>query len=130
MGVVDMVNEALRADHFETVTEERARHMYDALCQACERRADGLTDPDQMLIRDVAYAEQIKGLLEKDVMERGIGQERYNGRQKYWQDNKSVAQIRAWSDQQRKHLSELRLTPCRRGAQQVSIDDEFDSFED
>ena len=63
-----------------------------------------------------------------DVNERGIGSERSNGRQKYWQENKSVAQVRAYAEQQRKHLSELRLTPNSRKAAPVMIDDEFANF--
>lgn len=123
-----MVNDALRDEHFIMITDEEARHAYDYLCRACDSRPDGLTDADQMLISDYAYAEQIKRKLMADVAERGIGQERYNGRQKYWQENKSVAHVRAYSDQQRKHLAELKLTPRGRGAQQVSIEDDFDNF--
>ncbi len=124
-----MVNEALRGEHFGTITDERARHVYEYLCAACDRRPDGLTDADQMLIADYCYAEQVKAMLQRDIAERGIGQERYNGRQKYWADNKSLAHYRAYSDQQRKHLAELKLTPRGRGAQQVTIDDDFDSFD-
>ena len=124
-----MINEALREEHLARINGDRARAMYDRLCDACDRRPDGLTDADQMIVADICYEEQIKEMLEKDISERGIGQERSNGRQRYWQDNRSVAQYRAYSDQQRKQLAELRLTPVRRGAQQVSIEDEFDSFD-
>lgn len=123
-----MVNEALREEHFERITDEKARSMYDYLCDACEKREDGLTDPDQMLVADIAFAEQVKGMLMADIAERGIGKEQRNGRQTYWQDNKSLAHFRAYSDQQRKHLSELKLTPARRRAEQVEITDDFDSF--
>lgn len=123
------MNEGLRAEHFERITDERARHMYDSLCDACERREDGMTDPDQMLVADIAYAEQVKGLLMADIAARGIGKEQRNGRQTYWQDNKSLAHYRMYSDQQRKHLSELKLTPARRKAEPIEIDDDFDSFD-
>ncbi len=123
-----MINETLREEHFGQITDEKARHMYDYLCDACEKREDGLSDPDQMLIADVAYAEQIKEMLKRDIAARGIGQERLNGRQRYWQDNKSLAHFRAYADQQRKHLSELKLTPARRQAEQVEISDDFDDF--
>ena len=123
------MNNALRKEHFLRITDKRARHMYDRVCDACDRRTDGLTDPDQMIVADICYEEQIKEMFQKDIAERGIGQERSNGRQRYWQDNKSIAQYRAYSDQQRKQLAELRLTPARRGAQQVTIEDEFDSFD-
>ena len=124
------MNEELRAEHFERITDERARRVYDYLCDACDGRPGGMTDADQMLIADIAFAEQMKGLYAQDIAERGIGQERYNGRQKYWQENRSPAQIRALSEQQRKHLAELRLTPNGRKAAAVEIDDDFDKFPD
>lgn len=123
------MNEEIRAEHFERITDERARRMYERLCEACEKRAGGMTDPDQMLVGDVAMAEQIKQLLIEDIAQRGVGSERWNGRQKYYQENKSLAQLRAYSDQQRKHLAELRLTPNGRRAAAVPIEDEFDSFQ-
>ena len=89
-----------------------------------------MTDADQMMVGDVAYAEQLKQMLIADVAARGIGQERRNGRQVYWQENKSPAQIRAISEQQRKHLAELKLTPAKRQAAAVEINDDFDSFPD
>ena len=123
-----MVNEALREEHLAQMNSERARAMYDRLCDACDRRTDGLTDADQMIVADICYEEQIKEMFQKDIAERGIGQERSNGRQRYWQENKSPAQIRALSEQQRKHLSELKLTPAGRKAASVEIDDDFDAF--
>ena len=124
-----MINEAMREEHMARIQSERARAMYDRLCAACDRRPDGITDPDQIIVADICYEEQIKEMLTEDIGKRGIGQERSNGRQRYWQDNKSLAHFRAYSDQQRKQLSELRLTPVRRGAQQVTIEDDFDSFD-
>lgn len=124
------MNEALREMHFERITDEKARQVYDYLCDACDRRTGGITDADQMLVSDYAYAEQVKGVLVDDIAQRGIGQERYNGRQKYWQDNKSLAHMRSYCDQQRKLLAELRLTPNGRRAESVDIDDDFDSFPD
>lgn len=124
------MNEEIRAEHFERITNEKARAMYDRICDACERRPGGMTDPDQLLVGDVAYAEQVKQMLMDDIEKRGLGQERSNGRQRYWQENKSPAQLRAYCDQQRKHLAELRLTPSGRKAASVEIDDEFESFPD
>lgn len=124
------VNTGLKKEHWTRITNPDARRMYGRLCEACEKRAGGITDADQMIVADVAYAEQIKGLLQKDIAERGIGQERYNGRQKYWAENKSLAQLRAFTESQRKLLAELRLTPNGRRAASVEIDDEFDSFPD
>ena len=123
------MNTGLKREHFKKITDPIARRMYNRLCDACERRPDGMTDPDQMLVADVAYAEQLKQLLIRDVEERGIGQERRNGRQVYWQENKSPAQLRAYTEQQRKHLGELKLTPAKRQAVTVEIDDEFENFQ-
>ena len=124
------MNTALKKENFKLITDAAARRMYNRLCAACESRPDGMTDADQMLIADVAYAEQMKQQLMADVNERGIGQERYNGRQRYWQENKSPAQIRQLSEQQRKHLNELRLTPRGRRAAAAEYEDDFDRFPD
>ena len=124
------MNNTLRKEHYQRITDKRARHMYDRLCDACEKRPDGMTDADQMMVADVAYAEQIKQLLMDDIEQRGLGEECRNGRQKYWRDNKSPAQLRAYTEQQRKHLAELKLTPCKRQAAAIEIDDEFESFPD
>ena len=123
------MNEALRDQHFERIKDEKARCMYDMLCAACEQRKEGLTDPDQMLVADAAMAEQIKQRLMDDIAARGIGQERTNGRQRYWQENRSVAQLRSYADQQRKQLAELRLTPQSRKAEAIALKDDFDDFE-
>ena len=69
-------------------------------------------------------------MLQADIAARGIGCERRNGRQIYWQDNKSLAHFRAYCDQQRKHMAELKLTPNGRKAASMEINDEFDSFPD
>ena len=124
------MNEELRERHFERITDEKAQAMYDMLCDACEKRPGGMSDPDQLLVADIAYAEQVKQMLMEDIKTRGLGQERWNGRQKYWQDNKSPAQLRAYCDQQRKHLAELKLTPAGRKAASMDIDDGFDDFPD
>ena len=124
------MNKSLRKEHFLRITDSRARHMYDRLCTACEKRQEGMTDPDQMLVADIAYAEQVKQMLQEDIEKRGIGEERRNGRQVYWADNKSIPQLRACSEQQRKHLAELKLTPGGRKAPPVEVDDDFDTFPD
>ena len=124
------MNEKLRKEHWQRITDPKARGRYSLLCDACEKRADGLTDADQMLVADVAYAEQIKQMLMDDIAARGIGTERSNGRQRYWQDNKSIAQLRAYTEQQRRLLAELRLTPNGRKAATVNIDDDFENFPD
>ena len=124
------MNTGLKKEHWARITDPDARRMYGRLCDACERRAGGITDADQMIVADICYAEQIKTMLQRDIAERGIGQERYNGRQKYWAENKSLAQLRGFTESQRKLLAELRLTPNGRRAASVEIDDDFDSFPD
>ena len=125
-----MINEELRESCFGRVTDEKARRVYDLICDACETRENGMTDADQMLVGDYAYAEQIKQMLQDDISERGLGQERSNGRQRYWQENKSPSQFRAYCEQQRKILAELRLTPAGRKAEKVDLGDDFDDFPD
>lgn len=122
------MNETLKAQHMQTITETNAVAVYEALCAACETREGGMTEADQMLVADIARTEQIKQALIADIAARGIGQERYNGRQKYWQENKSVAQVRGCAEQQRKHLAELRLTPNSRRAAPVTLEDDFATF--
>ena len=123
------MNNTLRKEHFERIQDKRARHMYDRLCDACEKRPEGLTEPDQMLVADIAYAEQMKQMLMDDIAQRGLGCERSNGRQRYWQENKAVGHERSSAEQQRKLLAELRLTPSARKAAPMSIDEgDFDSF--
>ncbi len=122
------MNEDLRNRHMLTITEDNAIELYDRLCLACDKREGGITDADQMIVADAARMEQMKQALLADIAERGVGEERYNGRQKYYQENKSVAQLRAYMEQQRKHLSELRLTPNSRKAASVLLGDEFDEF--
>ena len=124
------MNTAMKREHFKRVTDVAARKMYNRLCAACEKRPDGMTDPDQMLVADIAYAEQLKQILMNDIELRGVGCERANGRQRYWAENKSISQLRACSEQQRKHLSELKLTPSGRKAQVTEVDDDFDTFPD
>lgn len=124
------MNTGLKKEHWTRITDLDARRMYGRLCDACERRPGGITDADQMIVADVAYAEQVKTVLQKDIAERGIGKEVRNGRQSYWQDNKSLAHYRAYCETQRKLLAELRLTPNGRKAASVDLDDDFDSFPD
>ena len=124
----DRMNTGLKKEHWQRITDPDARRMYGRLCEACEKRAGGITDADQMIVADISYMEQIKGILQQDIAERGIGKEVRNGRQTYWQDNKSLAHLRAYSESQRKLLAELRLTPNGRKAASVEIDDEFDAF--
>ena len=61
------MNSAMKREHFKRITDVMARKMYNRLCAACEKRPDGMTDPDQMLVADIAYAEQLKQMLQADI---------------------------------------------------------------
>ena len=123
------MNAEMKEEHFRRIESEAARAMYERLCDACDQRPGGMSPAEQMMVADIAYEEQVKQLLMDDIVRRGLGQERYNGRQKYYQENRSPAQYRAFCDQQRKQLAELRLTPASRKAEQIQIEDDFDAFE-
>lgn len=118
----------MMALHYQRITDERARTMYAALCEACDRREGGMTDAEQMLVSDAAMAEQIKQILLDDIAKNGVGKERSNGRQKYYQENKSVSQLRAYAEQQRKILAELRLTPGSNKAESIPLGDALADF--
>ena len=102
--------------------------MYESLCAACEKRPEGLSDQDQMMVADITTMEKLKQQLYDDIRKRGVVEDFRNGRQRMMRDNKSVQNVRMLMDQQRKHLAELRLTPNSRKAAQVSLDDGFDDF--
>lgn len=123
------MNARLREEHFETLASPIAKEAYDMLLDACEKREGGATDADQMLIYNYARAEDIKQICIEDMAKHGLGTERYNGRQHYFQENKAIGHERASAEQQRKILVELRLTPQARKALPVSIDeDAFENF--
>ena len=113
-----MIDESLRKEHFEIIQDDKARKMYDYLCMECEKRTGGMIGADQLLVYDVAYMEQVKTMLRESIAQKGIGKE-----------VKSLQQFRSYCDQQRKLLSELKLTPTGRKAAESSADDEFDAFD-
>ena len=119
----------IRDRDFAVVTDERARDIYDRLCAACDAREGGMTVADQQVIGDYARAEQLKYLLDADILERGIGKERHNGRQSYWEENKSLARRQSTIEQQRKLLAELKLSAQSRKADVAPVVvDDFDEF--
>ena len=122
------MNKELKAQHMETITDPRAVQVYGWLCDACERREGGMTNADQMLVASIARCEQVQQALIADIKERGIGKEYSNGRQKYYQENKSIAKMFASAEQQRKLMAELRLTPSARKATPVTPEDDFDGY--
>lgn len=123
------MNQELRQQHIGTLKWAAAIDAYDRLCSICDAREGGMTDADQMLVYSYARAEDIKQMCIDDIAQRGLGCERSNGRQRYWQENKAVGHERSSAEQQRKLLAELRLTPSARKAAPMSIDEgDFDSF--
>lgn len=123
------MNADLREEHFKTLIDPLAKEAYDLLLDACEKREGGATDADQMLIYAYARSEDIKQICIEDMAKNGLGKERYNGRQHYFQENKAIGHERAAAEQQRKILNDLRLTPLARKALPVSIDeDQFENF--
>lgn len=123
------MNEQLKNHHFEMLTDEHARHVYDMLAEACDGRANGLTDADQLLIADYCFAEQMKAQLKADIAERGIGKMCHNGRQTYWKTNESIKECRDQVKLQALLLGELKLTAKARKAEPAEVGDDFDSFE-
>lgn len=123
------MDERIRERDFAVVTDARARDIYDRLCAACDAREGGMTVADQQVIGDYARAEQLKYLLDADILERGIGKERHNGRQSYWEENKSIARRQSTIEQQRKLLAELKLSAQSRKADVAPVVvDDFDEF--
>lgn len=123
------MDQVIRERDFRVITDERARDIYDRLCAACDAREGGMTVADQQVIGDYARAEQLKYLLDADILERGIGKERHNGRQTYWEENKSLSRRQATIEQQRKLLAELKLSAQSRKADTAPVVvDDFDEF--
>ena len=122
-----MMDEALMRAHMDALRHECARAMYARLCAACEKREGGLAACDQDMIFDACYAEDVKQALREDIRSRGVVATVYNGRQKYAKENKSVTQLRAYTDAQRKLFGELRITPAKRGAPETE-GDAFDAL--
>ncbi len=122
------MNDEMRKTHMEQITDPVAIAMYDRLCEACEKRPEGMGDQDQMLICDIAQMEQMKQQLYEDIRKRGVVENYHNGRQRCMRENKSIQSSRMLMDQQRKHLAELKLTPNSRKAAPVPLNDGFEDF--
>lgn len=129
------MNEAMKKEHLQQLADPdtgqiagRLVRMYESLCAACEKRPEGLSDQDQMMVADITTMEKLKQQLYADIRKRGVVEDFRNGRQRMMRDNKSVQNVRMLMDQQRKHLAELRLTPNSKKAAPVTLDDGFDDF--
>lgn len=126
-----VIDEELRREHMERLDEcAPAIRLYDRLCQVVADRPEGIDAAAQHIVAQLAELERIAELAREDVRQKGIRDKYRNGRQTVDRENKSINTIQRCIEQQRKLMSELRITPAsRRTATQGSIfDDSFDSF--
>ncbi|MEG1891358.1 MAG: P27 family phage terminase small subunit [Clostridia bacterium] len=122
------MNAEIRAQHLQNVTDAHAIEMYDGLCADYARQYGAVSNAAQSIIADVAVMEQTKRELNNDIEERGVMVTVYNGRQQFHQENKAIQAARALAEQQRKHLSELKLTPASQRVNPDAAEDDFNSF--
>lgn len=122
-----MIDEELKAWHMKNLKFECSKRLYDRLCAACEGRKGGIKMADQDMIFDACTTEDIKERLRLDILGRGVVCSTYNGGQQYTKENKSVGQLRAYIDAQRKIFSDLRITPARRG-EEAAAESDFDAL--
>lgn len=118
----------LKKQHRLEITSERAWDAYTRLEKAVCARAGTVDDPARLLIADYARYEALKEILLADISDRGLGREVNNYRQKYYKPNESIKELRSVTEQQRKLLNELRLTPASRKEEQIRLDDGFSEF--
>lgn len=122
------MDENMKARHYELITDEHARALYENLCAECARVHGALSLGAQSIVGDIAMMEQEKRRLYEDVAHRGVNERVKNGKQDFYRENKSIAGARALADQQRKHLNELKLTPASQKAGTGSQGDDFEDF--
>ena len=125
------VDDVLRTEHISRLDEcEPAIRLYDRLCEVVAVRPEGFDAAAQHIVAQIAELERIAELAREDIREKGLRDKYRNGRQVVDRENKSINTIQRCIEQQRKLMSELRITPAsRRTAQQGSLfDDGFDSF--
>ena len=121
------MDETMKARHFELIEDDHARALYENLCAECEKVHGSLSLGAQSIIGDIAMMEQEKRRLYEDIAKRGVNEHVKNGKQNYYRENKSIPAARALADQQRRHLSELKLTPASQ-KDASSGSDEFDAY--
>lgn len=121
------MDEALKARHYELITDTHARALYENLCRECAQIHGSVSLGAQSIIGDIAMMEQEKRRLYEDVAQRGVSERVRNGKQDFYRENKSIAGARALADQQRRHLSELKLTPASQKTVSAGADD-FEEF--
>lgn len=90
---------------------------------------DVLRPQQAMLLADMVRSESVKNRLREDIMNRGVGSEVWNGRQRYWKDNKSVTTYMKLIDQQRRTMQVLGLIAKDKDQPKDDEDDDgFDRF--
>lgn len=125
------IDEELRTEHIERLGEcAPALRLYDRLCQVVSERPEGIDPAAQHIIAQIAELERIAELAREDIAAKGLRDKYRNGRQVVDRENKSINTIQRCIEQQRKLMSELRITPAsRKTVQQGSMfDDSFDAF--
>ena len=122
------MDEGMKERHFELITDEHARALYENLCAECARVHGALSLGAQSIVGDIAMMEQEKRRLYEDIAHRGINERVKNGKQDFYRENKSISAARALADQQRKHLNELKLTPASQKTGSASQGDSFEDF--
>lgn len=123
---VDMKNTHLSRIHEDD--RPGAEALYDALCQEYENQYGPASDSAQQIIYDIVQMDITKQKLLDDIRDRGVVEEFRNGRQHFWRENKSIQAARALMDQQRRHLSELKLTQAGLKFNPETAQDEFTAF--
>lgn len=122
------MDEKLREQCLENISDYRAVDLYDALCREYADMYGEVTRSAQHLIGDIATMEEQKLALNADIAKRGVTEEFRNGRQHFFRENKSIAVARMLTDQQRRLLNELKLTPSGRKAAADDGGDAFNEF--
>jgi len=107
--------------------DSSAQAYYDALCVECQKvQAPSLIS--DMMIADAVRLERLKTMLDSDIQLRGAGYDKHNGRQTYYQDNKSVPLLLKTMEQQRKLFERLGLV--QRDPDRPKVNDDGSDFDD
>ncbi len=125
------LDEQLREEHIARLGESApAIRLYGRLCQVVGDRPEGIDAAAQHIVAQIAELERIAELARQDIADKGLRDKYRNGRQIVERENKSISTIQRCIEQQRKLMSELRITPAsRRTSRQGSMfDDDFDTF--
>lgn len=129
------MNETLKAQHEEQLVDPATQSLYQVLCEQLEKKFGEVPESSQLLVYDIALAEQIKRRLLQDIAKRGAVDTFRNGRQTVMRENKSVIQTQRLMEQQRKNLVDLGLVGTKRRGKAAGDEDpeddgdDFDRFE-